>query len=826
MKGQAMTRHLRYAVLALLLCVVAQAMAQEQPSLVGLDNGSFRRGAGLVVFADDGRMSIYVGAECLVQNATIACGLNGYTTADKFTGATVKRSAGRFSYEGNLPGHNVKFTLQAAADGDAVGVAMTRSGTWPPSAAWCSFQFYVPVSRYGGKIALADGRQVVLPNEAPKSNNLVSGAKRLILADADPALRLELSSEQGVTVVDGRQWGSTAYQISVGLGSQSAFVLSFPAGSGEQVKPRLCVSPLGYSSTGLREVTMEWPKGMPRPADGVRIMDAAGNVAAQGRFGATARFDYMQNEFAAFGFPQVKTPGRYVVQWDAGTERAIEIKPTIFTDAVWAPTLDTFIPWQMCHARVSFADGKLPELPPCHMDDGQRVPANLGAVVDGYYSYECDRTTFKAGDMIDCAIGGWHDAGDYDLNVHAQGHTLWKLALAYEEFGVDHDNTTFDIANQRVVAGKGDGIPDILQQVQWGVVWMLKMQQADGLVYPGVCCRPGGQYTASVLPEKLSDGKPGTKDERYVYVDYQADSQLAQVISLAAASRVLAKVDADLSRRCLAAAEQAYAYFGKAPATARPNVYFSKKNEDGRDGAIAAALAELYLTTHKQAYLDELAGMADRIAQGKVTWPAAYATGTGGWWYAPTVLARLVPQLPDGAGAGVGAGAGRGAGAAALKAAIITLCQRAQQEQASQSAPRPWPFMWWHQLDWGNSGHALNRIFDAYYLEKVAPGAFNLAATQREMLWMLGYHPLNDTVFVCDIAQVTPRFLYNGRLHGRYGDKPASVPGAVVPGMGGIKGAGMLVYNDAHGNYYHNEACIYTAADYLFAVHALKKAGY
>jgi hypothetical protein len=94
------------------------------------------------------------------------------------------------------------------------------------------------------------------------------------------------------------------------------------------------------------------------------------------------------------------------------------------------------------------------------------------------------------------------------------------------------------------------------------------------------------------------------------------------------------------------------------------------------------------------------------------------------------------------------------------------------------------------------------------------------------MLWMFGLHPVNDTVFVCDIGYPGPRYLYNGRLHGRYGAKPASVPGAVVPGMGGVPDAGMLVYDDRHGNYFHNEACIYTTASYIFAVNALKKAGY
>jgi hypothetical protein len=750
-----------------------------------------------------------------MQDASLGCGLGGYTTSDKFQKPRTERKAGRYFYEGMLPGHDVRFSIEAVPEGEGIRVTLTRDGQWPEQAAgWCAFQFLLPISRYGGTTALVDGKPLVLPAEKPANNTIVSGAKRLVFTQDDPRSHLELASESGILVTDGRRWSTPSYQLSIGLAgsphAQASFTLRFPEGSPEQLKPRLCASRLGYSAHGLKEVTMEWPKGMPRPADAVRIEDAAGKPVASGRFGPTITLAYMQNEFAVFGFDDITTPGTYKVVWDAGDSREIRIKPTIYEDAVWLPTLETFIPWQMCHAHVTFADGRLPELPACDMDDGQRVPANFPGI-DGFRSYECNLTPYKEGDMIPCGIGGWHDAGDYDLNVHAQAHSVWKLALTYEEFGINHDAMTLDLERQNVVVGKPDGIPDILQQVQWGARWLLCMQQKDGLVYPGVCGRPDGQYNADVLPEKLSDGKPGTKDERHVYVDYQPDSQLAQVVALAAAGRVLKKIDAPLAVRCIAAAEQAYAYYRKAPDLCRPNIYFEKRPEDGKVGSVAAALAELYLTTGKAAYLAELEGLVPELDALKVTWPAAYNSGCGGWWYAPSTLARLVPRLGEGK----------------LLASIKGLCQRAAKEQVWEASPRPWPFQWWHLLDWGASSYSVCRVFDAYWIEKAVPGTFKLEQTQREMLWIYGYHPLSDAIFVCGLdAAASPRYLYNGRLHGRYGQAAASVPGALVGGMSGSPGTGMVAYNDVPGNYYHNEAAIYMAVDYLFAVHALKAAGY
>jgi len=335
------------------------------------------------------------------------------------------------------------------------------------------------------------------------------------------------------------------------------------------------------------------------------------------------------------------------------------------------------------------------------------------------------------------------------------------------------------------------------------------MQQPDGRVYPGVIGQPGS-YGASKLPELTTDGLPGTGDERHVYVDYHPDVQLAQAISLAAASRALAEHRPQLAVRCLQAAQQAFACFRATPETYRPTVYFRAEPEHGRDGMVLAAAVELYLTTSNNEYMELIAGMADAIRDLPVTWPSPYCTNQYGFWYAPPFLARLYPQLAQGE----------------LGAHVVETCRRALETQAQLASPRPWPYNTWHFGQWGNSGHCVGRVFNAYYLERVVPGTFTVSDSVRDMLWAFGLHPLSDTVFVCDVGHQGPRHLYNGRLHGLYGAEPSSVPGAVVPGMGSVPDAAMLVYHDRPGNYHHNEACIYTAASYIFAVNALKKAGY
>ena len=124
--------------------------AEVAPAVIQLDNGGLRRGAGSVVFSDKGRMSIYVGTECLVQNACVGCGLGGYTNSDHFTESRAQREVGRYYYEGKLPKHDVRFSIEAVPDGDVLQVHIQRVGEWPTNAGWCAFQMHLPISQYGG----------------------------------------------------------------------------------------------------------------------------------------------------------------------------------------------------------------------------------------------------------------------------------------------------------------------------------------------------------------------------------------------------------------------------------------------------------------------------------------------------------------------------------------------------------------------------------------------------------------------------------------------------------------------------------------------------
>ena len=169
-----------------------------------------------------------------------------------------------------------------------------------------------------------------------------------------------------------------------------------------------------------------------------------------------------------------------------------EIANDIFAKNVWQPTLDYFLPVQMCHMKVIDKYRVWHGL--CHMDDALMDPINHNHF-DGYYQGESTFTKFKSDEHVpDLNIGGWHDAGDYDLRIESQDETVYKLSLAYELFKNNHDQTTINQTTRVVEIHKPDGKPDILQQIEHGLLSIVGAYESMGRLYRGIICSTLQQY--------------------------------------------------------------------------------------------------------------------------------------------------------------------------------------------------------------------------------------------------------------------------------------------------------------------------------------------
>jgi endoglucanase len=352
---------------------------------------------------------------------------------------------------------------------------------------------------------------------------------------------------------------------------------------------------------------------------------------------------YLRYQYAKFDFSEITEEGMYIVKYSDIKSNVFAINKDVYKRHVWQPTLEYFIPIQMCHMRVNQKYRVWHGA--CHLDDALVAPINIRHF-DGYDNEEETSTLsqYKPLEHIPgLNVGGWHDAGDYDLRLESQTQTVLALAYCYEEFGIEYDQTYIDQKNRHVEIHQPDGKADLLQQVEHGVLAILSGYRQMGRFYKGIIAPTLRQYVhlgdgATHTDNKVCQDKENLAkaakieelwykkvanrysnvfdpelnldevevvvpdlDDRLVFMDSSPGRQLSGAAALAAAARVLKDYDARLAKECLTVAEEVW-----------------QKNKNGKEDRWMAfikipALVELIITTDKKEYKDALCQMAPRV---------------------------------------------------------------------------------------------------------------------------------------------------------------------------------------------------------------------
>lgn len=246
-----------------------------------------------------------------------------------------------------------------------------------------------------------------------------------------------------------------------------------------------------------------------------------------------------------FDFSSVNTPGRYlVVDSVTGLSSAPFTIGTDIYEPVLKAAMRTFYYQRSGFAKVEpfaekgWVDGA------SHVGPGQDKNARL-------YSDKQNPHTEK--DLS----GGWYDAGDYNKYTNWHADYIITLLHAYLEnkaaWGDDYD-----------IPESGNGVPDIIDEIVWGLDWLKKMQNSDGSLLSILASDPGSPPSAAKGPS--------------YYGPASTSASLSGAATFAFASKVLGEFNnpalktysADLKTR----AEQAWDWAKK-----NPNVTF--RNNEG-----------------------------------------------------------------------------------------------------------------------------------------------------------------------------------------------------------------------------------------------------
>jgi hypothetical protein len=301
----------------------------------------------------------------------------------------------------------------------------------------------------------------------------------------------------------------------------------------------------------------------------------------------------------------------YQIAYRDELSQPFKIGDDVFDRHAWQPTLEYFLPVQMCHMRVEEKYRVWHGLD--HVDDALMAPINLNHF-DGYVQGASTLTKYKPLEHVSgLDAGGWHDAGDYDLRVESQMGTVWLLTKMVEEFGLDYDATTIDQDRKLVLIHQPDGKNDAVQQIEHGLLSVLGGYNALGRLYRGIQDATLQQYTLLGEASNSTDnvvGKPVAglgnyfqsvpipADDRLVFTEDNPNREIMVAGQLATVARVMKGRNAAVAANSLAAARAIAAEA------------FDRANDiEGK----AFAMSELYLTTGEKKYMDRLVTLGPEI---------------------------------------------------------------------------------------------------------------------------------------------------------------------------------------------------------------------
>ena len=349
-------------------------------------------------------------------------------------------------------------------------------------------------------------RQVNGPAMYDKRGDIVAAepmasGQQLVVAPEDESLRLTIRSVSGsLHLIDGRYlhnngWFIVRSPIAVGATQKAVEWIITPNSIGGWISdPVIHVSQIGYHPLQQKLALVELDKNDLK-RDTVKLV----RIDADGKQ-QTVKYDkpvewgkFLRYNYLRFDFSSIKAPGMYLVKYGNQQSQPFRIASDIFERNVWQPTLEYFLPVQMCHMRVNEKYRVWHGL--CHMDDARMAPVNTNHF-DGYLQGESTLTSYKPGEHVPgLNAGGWHDAGDYDLRVESQSGEVYILTQAYEAFNLKYDETSVDQHSRIVEIHQPDGKPDVLQQIEHGALSVVGGYRNLGRLYRGIICPTLRQYT-------------------------------------------------------------------------------------------------------------------------------------------------------------------------------------------------------------------------------------------------------------------------------------------------------------------------------------------
>ena len=587
----------------------------------------------------------------------------------------------------------------------------------------------------------------------------------MILAPDTPERMITVSSEDAeLMLFDGRLLAQNGWYVLRSLlpAGKTGKVLSWTvepnAVAGWVREPNVGFSQMGYIPSQPKVAVIELDKqDKPRATAEVFKVQPDGSTARVFSGPVKTWGDFYKYRYAKFDFSSVKEPGVYFLRYGDVRTNDFIIDDSVY-DRITDATSDVWIPIHMNHMMVNegyrvwhgepFKEGYL------------QAPANTDHF--DLHSQGVIDTKYKALQLIPgLNVGGFFDAGDFDIETGSNINVVQNLVSDWERFKPMRDETFVSEKQRYVDLHRPDGVPDVLQYIEHGTLNLVAQAENIGHMAQtlsnsvldnyhhlgdAAAITDGLHYDPRLKPyEKSADGKSsGTPDDMWAFTTRNPYLDLQAATMFAAASRALQGYNDDLSRRALVQSKrlmkEGTELMAKTPANGR-------NRGRGGFGNMSTNL-QLYVSTGEQHYLDDF---VEQI------WPAL----DRGASFAMQPALDAIPYLDE-----------------AYKERLRPYVQQYKEYMDSLDVQNPYgvPI---GLGNWAASGSVVSFGTTASFASKYFPDIIGPEYALKAAGYLFGCHPYHNYSLVAAVGATRPKEVFYGNNRADF----SFIPGNVAPGV-------------------------------------------
>ena len=628
--------------------------------------------------------------------------------------------------------------------------------------------------------------------------------RTILLSPDDPERMVKITShDANLMLFDGRVLAQNGWYVVRGLlpAGKTGKVLSWTVEANtidDWIRePNIGFSQVGYIPSQEKVSVIELDKNdKPLSQASIYKIDNSGNASEVFSGKIEPWGDYYKYHYVKFDFSSVNTPGIYYIQYGDNKTNNFIINDDVY-DKITDATSDIWIPIHMNHMFVKegyrvwhgepFKEGYL------------QAPPNTDHF-DLHHQGPTTDTDYEPLETIPgLNIGGFFDAGDFDIETGSNISVVQNFAQAWEYFKPMRDQTFVDQDQRYVDLHRPDGTPDILQFIEHGTLQLVAQAEIIGHMAQtlsnsvlhnyhhlgdAASITDGLPYNPELGPyEVAEDGKSsGVKDDMWAFTSRNPSLDLRAATMFATASRALKGYNDDLSDRALEQSKRLLAEATELLAN-------REDNNRGRlmgSGDISTNL-ELYVTTGEQQYIDKFE---------ELLWPTLDRNVS----FSILTALHAIPHMD-----------------ASFKEKLRPYVVKYKEyiDELENDNPYGVPI---GLGNWAGSGGVVNFGTTISFAHMHYPDIIDAKHAFKSTNWLFGCHPYHNYSLVAAVGAARPKAVFYGNNRADF----SFIPGNVAPGILFRQPDHFENYDDWPFLWGQNEGTIAGNTSYLIFGHAFK----